>query len=86
MTPPLATILLNLALDAAYGRDAGRHILVVVPWLVLFLIVGCLVGFIDTFGRKYRGRSLVILSSFYFMGQIIVCLALWFGSCVLVMR
>jgi hypothetical protein len=86
VTPPVATAILNLIVGAVYGNGAGELILVAVPWVVLFLIIGCLVGFIELVGRRYRGRSLVFLSAFYFIGQIVVSLASWFGSCVLAMR
>lgn len=86
LLPPLATVTVNLILGLAHGRDDGWGILLVTPWVAFFLIIGCMTTFVPAVGMRYHGWSQVVLSSFYFMGQIIVCMALWLGSFLLVIR
>jgi hypothetical protein len=49
----------------------------------LLTILCCLVTFISAWKVRYRGRSLVLTSIGYVLGQIILCLGLWFGTCLL---
>lgn len=86
LLPPFATVAVNLMLGLTHARGSGQNILLVTPWLAFFVIIGCMTNFVPAVGMRYHDRSQVILSSFYFMGQIIVCLALWIGSCLLVIR
>lgn len=81
--PPVAILAGNLI--ASFYRtpnDYGASFLWV-PMVVFFLIVACLPLFNRAIGSRYRGRSLVFLDCGYFLGQIIVCLSLWLGSCML---
>ncbi|MGL4401808.1 MAG: hypothetical protein ACRCXD_18255, partial [Luteolibacter sp.] len=54
-----------------------------VPLIVFFVILGFLPVFHRAMKTRYRGRSLVFLNLAYFFGQIIVCLSLWLGSCLM---
>ncbi|MES2921718.1 MAG: hypothetical protein V4819_09230 [Verrucomicrobiota bacterium] len=83
--PPVATLAGNLI--ASFFRSPGDYgvVFLTVP-VVVFFIIGGLVPLINLAVRtRYRGRSLVFLNCAYILGQIIVCLALWFGSCFLYM-
>jgi hypothetical protein len=84
--PPLATVVANLLLGYAFGGDAVSAILIAVPLGIVFLIIIFLLLFLDAVGRRYHGRSLTFLGFSYFLGQIIVCVAFWFGSCLLALR
>ena len=83
--PPMATLVGNLlAIFVRSPSDYGVGFLMV-PMVVLF-IIGLITPLFNLAVRtRYRGRSLVFLTCAFILGQIIVCLALWFGSCFLFM-
>lgn len=84
--PPVATIVANLILSSV-----GENLQGVSGWLLLMLFVVFIVilmftiRFHEIVSRRYQGRSLVFLTFAYFFGQILICLALWIGSCALFM-
>lgn len=81
--PPVMTLIAN-GLIALMGKDSQQaFVSLAVPVVMFFVIIGLTQHFHDTVSKRYQGRSLVFLNFAYFFGQIIVCLALWFGSCVL---
>lgn len=81
--PPVAILAGNLIADSyRTPNDYGTSFLWV-PIVVFFLIIACLPLFHRAIGSRYRGRSLVLLDCGYFLGQVIVCLSLWVGSCML---
>ena len=82
--PPMATLLGNLV--ASFYQTPGDYgtSFLPVPLVVLILIIVCLPFFSRIVGNRYRGRSLVFLNCAYLLGQIIVCLSLWVGTCLLV--
>lgn len=81
--PPLAILAGNpIANSYLTPTDYGTSFLWV-PLVVFFIIIACLPLFHRAVGNRYRGRSLVFLNCGYFLGQIIVCLSLWVGSCML---
>ncbi|WP_193212757.1 hypothetical protein [Luteolibacter marinus] len=86
MVPPLVTAIATLVLSgvANAGRNYGAELLFVLP-LGLVTILICMVPFTQALKVRYRGRGLVLTSIGYLLGQIIVCLCLWFGCCVLVL-
>jgi hypothetical protein len=53
--------------------------------VALVTILFCLASFVSAWKVRYRGRSLVLTSFGYLLGQIILCLGLWFGGCYLIM-
>lgn len=67
-----------VAEPSQYGRG---EFLVVLP-VSLVAILACLVEFISAWKVRYRGRSLVLTGIGFLLGQVILCLALWFGCCV----
>ena len=82
--PPVLTLLPNITigLSSRNGGDGGLSLLI--PVVMFFVILGLTFRFHAIIRPRYRGRSLVFLVTAYFLGQIIVCLALWIGSCALV--
>jgi len=80
----LVTAAVNLSLGLAFGSDAGMVSIVLVPVLALALIVAFTVSFHLAVGQRFKGPSLVFLGLTYFIGQFLICLALWLGSCSLV--
>lgn len=81
--PSVLTLLPNIAigLGSKNGGDGGLSLLI--PVVMFFVIFGLTFRFHAIIAPRYRGRSLVFLVSSYFLGQIILCLALWIGSCAL---
>lgn len=63
----------------------GEGYLNALPVGLLVLIV-CAVSFSRFMRHRYRGTSLVLLSLGYFVGQMVISLAVWFGSCLLFMN
>ncbi|MES2921719.1 MAG: hypothetical protein V4819_09235 [Verrucomicrobiota bacterium] len=82
--PPLVTLVINIALGLSSGIGDVAGFSLLIPPVMFFVILGLSFRFHGIVKPRYRGRSLVFLNSAYFLGQIIVCLALWIGSCALV--
>jgi len=81
--PPATTLIANLAIGL-YSRNGGDGgVSLLLPVVMFFVILGLLFRFLAIIKPRYRGRSLVFLGFAYFLGQIIVCLTLWIGSCAL---
>jgi len=81
--PPVAILVGNVIANSfRTPEDYGTPFLWV-PAVVFFLIVACLPVFHQAMASRYRGRSLVFLDCGYFLGQIIVCLSVWMGSCMI---
>jgi hypothetical protein len=82
LIPPVATLAINLVIGlfTRNGGDGGLSLLV--PPMMLFVIIGFCIWFHSLVKQRYHGRSLVYLNCAFFLGQVIVCLALWIGSCV----
>ncbi len=82
--PPGLTLFANMAIGLLAGAGNGNGGLSLsVPPIMFFVIIGLAVRFHGVVRTRYQGRSLTFLSWAYFLGQIIVCLALWIGSCML---
>jgi len=83
LLPPLLLLVINLVIGATHAKGRyGEGFFNALPVGVLALIV-CQVFFSRFIARRYRGRSLVLLSLGYFAGELVVSLAVWFGSCLL---
>lgn len=84
--PPLATLAGNLivGVDGNAG-DYGTEFLWV-PVLAFFILLILLPVFHQAIKTRYQGRSLVFLNLAYFLGQVIVCLTIWLGSCMLIAK
>jgi hypothetical protein len=81
--PPVICVIGTLAAGSAYaGNSYGFEFLYVLPVGLLAILIG-LGFFIQAWRVRYRGRSLALTASGYFFGQIILCLTLWFGTCML---
>ncbi|MEO5714840.1 MAG: hypothetical protein ABIT37_15275 [Luteolibacter sp.] len=79
--PPVLTVLANGLI--ALGGKSGQGLSLAVPVVMFFVIIGLTQHFHGIISKRYQGPSLLFLNFAYFFGQIIVCLTLWFGSCVL---
>lgn len=83
MVPPLVTLVAN-AMIGLFSKIGGNAVFsLCVPPVVFFVILGLLFQFHKAVSQRYQGRSRVFLDLGYFFGQIIVCIALWFGTCAL---
>ena len=78
--PPVVTLVTNMAIGLLSG-DGGISLLI--PPIMFFVIIGFCIKFHSLVKQRYKGRSLLFLNFAYCFGQVIVCLALWLGSCVL---
>lgn len=82
--PPVVTVVGTFVAGGTYTSDSyGIEFLFVLP-VGLLAIVVCLCYFVSAWKVRYRGRSLVLTSIGYFLGQIILCLALWYGGCIFI--
>lgn len=79
IAPPAIIALTNLL-----GGDMG--VLGLSPFFGFIAFIVCGMGFADTLQQRYRGPSLTMLMVFYFFGELVVCLATWFGTCMAVMN
>lgn len=83
--PPVMTSILTMVIGGVYDRSGyGQEFLLVLP-VGLLTILFCVVSFFSAWRVRYRGRSLILTSIGYFLGQIILCLGLWFGGCFLIL-
>ena len=81
--PPVATFIATCLTGLNWNRNDYGFSFLWVPLLSLALTYGFLFPFDSALRPRYQGRSSVLLGWFYFIGQIVICLAVWFGSCVL---
>lgn len=83
--PPVITLVSNLVLAyfSWYQRGGRPEFALWVPPLVSLLILGLSGQFHRAVKKRYRERSLVFLNFAYILGQSIVCLSLWIGTCLL---
>lgn len=79
--PPAATFIANCITGLNWSRNDYGASFLWVPILSLILTIGFLFSFNSALRPRYQGRSAILLGFFYFIGQIVVCLAVWFGSC-----
>ena len=81
--PPVATFIANCLTGVCWNRNDYGVSFLWVPLLSLALTIIFLFRFNSALRPCYQGRSAVMLGFFYFIGQIVICLAVWFGSCFL---
>lgn len=84
--PPLVTVLATVFIPFCFpNQDDAVWMLVLVPVVVsLGLIPGLAFHFHDAVRHRYRGISLWFLVFSYMIGEIIGCIVLSVGSCLLV--
>lgn len=85
IAPPGATFLANCITGLNWNRNDYGASFLWVPILSLVLAIGFLFIFNSSVRPRYQGRSAILLGFFYVIGQIVICLAVWFGSCFLFM-
>lgn len=86
LLPPVIMCIGSLLI--ALGRrqsSYGEEFLVMLP-LGLAAILVTSVLFVRVWRVRYHGRSLVLTTLGYILGQIILCLAVWFGCCLIPFR
>jgi len=84
--PPLLVLVINLIIGLIGSKkDYGLGFLVALP-VGLFILIACQAPFANLLRRRYRGSSLVLVSFGYFIGELVICLAVWFGSCLIFMN
>ncbi len=81
--PPAATFIANCITGLNWSRNDYGASFLWVPLMSLVLIIGFLLSFSSALRPRFQGRSAVLLGFFYFIGQVVICLAVWFGSCFL---
>jgi len=83
VTPPFSVVLANLVIG--WSGHAGQYSLGFFDALPVGLVVliVCQVLFSRIMRHRYRGKSLVLLSLGYLAGEMVISLAVWFGSCLL---
>lgn len=86
--PSLIICVLSLSVRFVMKSDPETHILptlligpFIFPVIAIFLAL-----FHDVAARRYRGPSLEYLCAAYFLGQVIVCSAIWLGFCLPILR
>lgn len=82
--PPGLTVIGTFVAGSYYNPSRyGTEFLLVLPVGLLAILI-CLCFFIVSWRVRYRGASLVLTSIGYLLGQIILCLALWYGGCMFI--
>lgn len=82
--PPVATVAGNAG-AALISKSSGGQLIFAVPIIITALVLGLSFMFFHAITQRYRGISVAFLYISYLLGQAIICLALWFGSCLLFM-
>jgi hypothetical protein len=83
LLPPLLVAVINLVIGwVDWQGEYGEGFLIALP-IGFFLVIAFQVRFSRFLRRRYRGSSFVLLSLGYFIGEFVVGLAVWFGSCLL---
>ena len=75
LIPPGITLLLSLLTE-------DGNLILAVPLLGIIAILFCQGQFTELMKRRYQGRSVALMGFFFFMGQVIICTCLWFGTCL----
>ena len=80
--PPAATVTGSL-IAWLISKQSGGELILVVPLVVAALVLVLSFVFLNAIRTRYRGSSVGFLYIAYLLGQAIICLALWFGTCLL---
>lgn len=80
--PPAATVMGSL-IAWLISKQSGGELILVVPLVVAALVLVLSFVFLSAIRTRYRGSSVGFLYIAYLMGQAVICLALWFGTCLL---
>jgi hypothetical protein len=83
LAPPLFVVIANLVIgwggyQDTYGVGFLRSL-----GIGLVALVVCQICFPFFVRQRYRGKSVMLLSMAYFVGEVVIGLAVWFGSCLL---
>lgn len=77
------TFLLNMVIGLFSKRFGDPSLSLLLPPVMLFVVIGFTLHFHNLVSKRYPRWLLVGLDLGYFFGQIMLCLALWIGSCSL---
>ena len=81
--PPLLLAVINSVIGLSGGKGTyGEGFLNALP-IGLLTLIACEVIFSRFIRQRYRGKSRVLLCIAYFVGEFVISLAVWFGSCLL---
>ena len=83
LVPPLLTVASTAVLVQKTVNDYGIGGLGVLP-LGLIAVIVCLFPFLRALRVRYQGRSVTLLGWGFFIGQIVICLTVWYGTCLVV--
>ena len=85
LVPPVLSGVFTATIAANLSKNSYRiETLFVLP-IGLIAIIACLFPYLAAIRVRYRGRSVALLGWGFFLGQIIICLSVWFGTCLLVL-
>ncbi len=86
--PPVATVIANCLIVLCWNRRSDPYgmIFLLVPLLLLPTILCLSFQFSVALKEHYQDRSARLHGFFYFIGQLVICFAVWFGSCMIVCR
>lgn len=84
VVPPLLTVTGNVCC-AALSKKTGGEMVLLVPLFTALAILPLCILFHDAVRKRFRGASLVFLNLSYLLGEAVICLALWFGTCLMVL-
>ncbi|WP_338288819.1 hypothetical protein [Luteolibacter sp. LG18] len=71
----------NAVVAANSPGPYGENFLNILPIGLLAVIFGTIL-FSGAIRPRYRGRSRVMLNCFYFLGQVVIGIGVWAGSCL----
>lgn len=84
--PTVVAVLCNLCIGLSGKKDAyGAHYLGALPFIGIAILIGVFC-FYAVIRKRYRGRSIGLLIFGYLLGQIGICVAVWFGTCLLALE
>lgn len=84
VVPPVLTVTGNFCC-AALSKQTGGEMVLLVPVFTALAILFLCIPFHRAVRERFQGVSLVFLNLSYLLGEAIICLALWFGTCLLVL-
>ncbi|MGC4015775.1 MAG: hypothetical protein QM755_14810 [Luteolibacter sp.] len=74
-----------MALDQARMLGTNGSIVQLLLILEVLIAIGCSIGFGVLMSRRFKAGHTVLLVLGYLIGQAVVCFAVFFGCCLLVM-
>jgi hypothetical protein len=79
--PPLAVVLMNWVAAQIYKEPIGAFFAFTLPVGALFILMMTL-WFVCIIRPRFTGASFVFLCLGYLLGEVVICLSLWSGTCL----